>query len=174
MLARGVFSFYPPGLHASSCFPSKPFVSPTCRITVRNSFVSLTYAKTEGCTPLKMSARRHFHAFPVPTLARPSSNSNHSRTYTTRGSGCLVQPIPTRESLRSFISSTSFTSFTSSTSFSPFTSRSQSCYRPFTQPSPSLVTIIASQGTNSYTMPIAIRVPTVHFYRCDPLREMPS
>src|SRR6267143_314352 len=60
MFARGVFSFYPPRLHASSCFPSKPFVSPTYKITVRNSFVSPTYAKTGGCTPLKMSARRHF------------------------------------------------------------------------------------------------------------------
>src|SRR6266481_656250 len=60
MFARGVFSIYPPRLHASSCFPSKPFVSPTYKITVRNSFVSPTYAKTGGCTPLKMSARRHF------------------------------------------------------------------------------------------------------------------
>src|SRR5258708_5549118 len=60
MFARGVFPFYPPRLHASSCFPSKPFVSPTYKITVRNSFVSPTYAKTGGCTPAKMSARRHF------------------------------------------------------------------------------------------------------------------
>lgn len=60
MFARGVFSFYPPRLYASSCFPSKPFVSPTCKIAVRNSFVSPTYAKTGGCTPPKMSARRHF------------------------------------------------------------------------------------------------------------------
>jgi len=60
MFARGVFSFYPPRLHTSSCFPSKSFVSPTCRISLRNYFVSPTYAKTGGCTPLKMSARRHF------------------------------------------------------------------------------------------------------------------
>src|SRR5258708_31994533 len=60
MFARGAFSFHPPHLHASSCFPSKPFVSPTHKITRRNSFVSPTYAKTGGCTPAKMSARRHF------------------------------------------------------------------------------------------------------------------
>src|SRR5260370_18455298 len=60
MFPRGAFSFHPPRLLASSCFPSKPFVSPTYKITVRNSFVSPTYAKTGGCTPLKMSARRHF------------------------------------------------------------------------------------------------------------------
>ena len=48
MFARAVFSFYPPSLHASTCFPSKPLVSPTCKITVRNSFVSPTYAKTGG------------------------------------------------------------------------------------------------------------------------------
>jgi hypothetical protein len=47
MIARGLFSFCPPRLHASSCFPSKSFVSPT-------------YAKTAGgCTHRKMSARRH-------------------------------------------------------------------------------------------------------------------
>jgi hypothetical protein len=60
MFARRVFSFYPSRLHASSCFSSKSFVSPTCRISFRNSFVSPTYAKTGGYTPLKMSARRHF------------------------------------------------------------------------------------------------------------------
>src|SRR5260221_14113823 len=60
MSARVVVSFHPPRLRDSSCFSSKPFVSPTCRIAVRNSFVSPTYAKTGGCTPLEMSARRHF------------------------------------------------------------------------------------------------------------------
>src|SRR5882724_9088742 len=69
MFARGVFPFYSPRLHASSCFPCKPFVSPTCKITVRNSFVSPTYAKTAGCTPPKMSARRHF---------LPLSSQSHS------------------------------------------------------------------------------------------------
>jgi len=58
--------------------------------------------------------------------------------------------------------------------FPPFTAHSQSCHRPFTHPSPSLVRMNPSQGSNSYTMPIAIPMPTVHFYRCDPLREMPS
>src|SRR5260221_3437326 len=60
MSARVVVSFHPPRLRDSSCFSSKPCVSPTCRIAVRNSFVSPTYAKTGGCTPLEMSARRHF------------------------------------------------------------------------------------------------------------------
>jgi len=41
-------------------FVSKSFISHTCKITVRNSFVSSTYAKTGGCTPPKMSARRPF------------------------------------------------------------------------------------------------------------------
>src|SRR5258708_4576447 len=60
MFAGAVFSIHPPRLHASSCFPSKPFVSSTDKIAVRNSYVSPTYAKTGGCTPAKMSARRHF------------------------------------------------------------------------------------------------------------------
>ena len=55
-----------------------------------------------------------------------------------------------------------------------FTARSQSCHRPFTHPSPSLVTINPSQGSNSYTMPILKMRPTVHFYQCDPLREIRS
>jgi hypothetical protein len=58
--------------------------------------------------------------------------------------------------------------------FSPFTAHSQSCYRPFTHPSPSLVTIKPSQGINSYTMPIAPIRPTVHCYRCELPREIPS
>ena len=73
MIARGLFSFCPPRSHALSCFPSKSFVSPTCKFSSRNSFVSPTYAKTGGCTPSKMSARRHFlsllpiHALPLVT-----------------------------------------------------------------------------------------------------------
>src|SRR5579859_8156414 len=46
-------------------FVSKAFISPTYEISVRNSFVSPTYAKTGGCTPQKMSARRH-HLLPLP------------------------------------------------------------------------------------------------------------
>ncbi len=97
MLARGVFSFYPPRLHASSCFPSKSFVSPTCKISFRNSFVSPTYAKTRGVggissqssvlrfrlvRPFKqrMSARRHLLSLlsqsPLSTLLL----FNHLRT----------------------------------------------------------------------------------------------
>src|SRR5712664_454341 len=97
MLARGVFSFHPPRLHASSCFPSKSFVSPTCKISFRNSFVSPTYAKTRGVggissqssvllfrlvRPFKqrMSARRHllslFSKSPLSTLLL----FNHLRT----------------------------------------------------------------------------------------------
>ena len=73
MIARGLFSFCPPRSHVSSCFPSKSFVSPACKFSSRNSFVSPTYAKTGGCTPSKMSARRHFlsllpiHALPLVT-----------------------------------------------------------------------------------------------------------
>jgi hypothetical protein len=57
---------------------------------------------------------------------------------------------------------------------SPFTAHSQSCYPTFTHPSPALVTMFPSQGSSSHTMPITIRTRTVHFYRCDPLREIPS
>jgi hypothetical protein len=186
MLARRVFSFHPPRLHASSCSPSKPFVSPTCKLTVRNSFVSPTYAKTGGCTPPKMSARRHFlslfsqpHSrpscfsitcalfhFPYPAYLPPFQYHPHScpknRGYTPSGPTNPSVPLPHQPPLPPFLP------------FPPFTAHSQSCYRTFTHPSPSLVTIIPGQGTNSYTMPIAIRMPTVHFYQCDPLREIPS
>jgi hypothetical protein len=57
---------------------------------------------------------------------------------------------------------------------SPFTAHSQSCYRAFTHPSPCLVTIKSSQGTNPYTMPIALIRPTVHCYRCPPPGETTS
>ena len=53
MFARGVFSFYPSHLRASSRPPSKPFISPTYELLARNSFVSPTYAKTGGVTPSK-------------------------------------------------------------------------------------------------------------------------
>jgi len=60
MIARAFLSFHPARLHAPSCFSSKPLVSPTCKISFCNSFVSPTYAITGECTPPKMSARRHF------------------------------------------------------------------------------------------------------------------
>jgi hypothetical protein len=185
MFARGVSSFYPPRLHASSCYPSKPFVSPTCRITIRNSFVSPTYAKTGGCTPVKMSARRHFLSLFSQSPLSALLLFNHLRTLSfsvshvsaaSSGVCALLRKnrgYPSRS--YQFHSASSFGNPSPlATGLSPFTSHSQSCYRPFTHPSPSLVTIIPSQGTNSYTMPIAIRVPTVHFYRCDPPREIPS
>jgi hypothetical protein len=55
-----------------------------------------------------------------------------------------------------------------------FTCHSQTCYRTFTHPAPSLVTMLPSQGSNSYTMPTVNTRPTVHFYQCDPLREIRS
>jgi hypothetical protein len=67
--ARALLTFHPPRLHVLSRFPSKSFVSPTCKISARNSFVSPTYAKTGGVGPfwkqnlkvlLEMSACRHF------------------------------------------------------------------------------------------------------------------
>src|SRR6267142_1546951 len=139
MFARGVLSFYPPRLHASSCFPSKPFVSPTYKITVRNSFVSPTYAKTGGCTPSGPTNRISLQARPIILLL--------SQVWTVN---CRPPSPP------------------------PFTSHSQSCYPTFTHPSPSLVTMFPSQGSYSHTMPITIRTPTVHFYRCDPPREIRS
>ena len=192
MLARGVFSFYPPRLYASSCFPSKPFVSPTYKITVRNSFVSPTYAKTGGCTPAKMSARRHFlslfsqsrlllfnrlrallfsvaHLSPVSTVLSALFHQKPG-----------VYPLWSDQSHFSTVPSVHSSSLSAVDcqlrlpSPPPFTSHSQSCYRPFTHPSPSLVTMFPSQGSYSHTMPITIRTPTVHFYRCEPPREIPS
>ena len=60
MFARAIFSFHPAYPHAPTRFPSKSFLSPTYENSPRNFFVSPTYAKTGGCTPPKMSARRHF------------------------------------------------------------------------------------------------------------------
>jgi len=50
MSARGFLFYHPPCWHASICFPSNSFVSPTCGFSSRNSFVSATYAKTGGAT----------------------------------------------------------------------------------------------------------------------------
>jgi hypothetical protein len=76
---------------------SKPFVSPTCKITVRNSLISPTYAKIGECIPLKLSARRHFRAFPAPTFVQPSPNSNHSGTYKTPQGRNAAGPTNRRE-----------------------------------------------------------------------------
>ena len=57
---------------------------------------------------------------------------------------------------------------------SSFTCHSQFCYRGFTHPSPCLVTMLPSQGTNTYTMPTVNTRRTVHFYQCDPPSEIPS
>ena len=59
MRARAILSSYLPRSLALSRFPTKSFISPAYKNFIRNSFVSPTYAKTGGCTPLKMSARRH-------------------------------------------------------------------------------------------------------------------
>ncbi len=93
MFARGVFSIYPPRLLASSCFPSKPFVSPTYKITVRNSFVSPTYAKTGGCTPLKMSAKNvgapTFSLSFLPIPPRAFQSLAHSFVFRSTPISCL-------------------------------------------------------------------------------------
>jgi|HubBroStandDraft_2_1064218.scaffolds.fasta_scaffold20260_2 hypothetical protein len=60
MIARPLFRFHPSCLHAPSSPRSKSFISPAYDHLTSNSFVSPTYAKTGGCIPLKMSARRHF------------------------------------------------------------------------------------------------------------------
>jgi hypothetical protein len=186
MLARRVFSFYPPRLHASSCFPSNPFVSPTSKITVCNSFVSPTYAKTGGCTPPKMSVRRHslslFSQSPLSALLL----FNHLRTLSFSVSYLsLVAPaasalLPQKQGVHPLWSDQSSASAvgcqlsTVGSLLLPFTSRSQSCYRTFTHLSPCLVTMNPGPGSHTNTMPIAISPRTVHFYQCDPLREMPS
>ena len=92
----------------------------------------------------------------------PSPNPNHSRTYETPGVGSPAARCFFASSVRLFLHSSSFTA------------HSQSCYRPFTHPSPSLVTMIPSQGSNSHTMPTVNSRPTVHFYRCDPPGEIRS
>jgi hypothetical protein len=57
---------------------------------------------------------------------------------------------------------------------SPFTAHSQSCYRTFTHLSLWLVTMLPGPGSHTYTMSTAISPRTVHFYQCDPLREILS
>jgi len=94
MIARGLFPFYPPRSHASSCFPSKSFVSPTCKISFRNSFVSPTYAKTGGCIPSKMSARRHFLSLFSQSPLSPLFLFNRLRTLSFSGSQ-LSHLLPT-------------------------------------------------------------------------------
>jgi len=91
---RRVFSFYQSRLHASSSFSSKSFVSPTCRISFRNSFVSPTYAKTGGYTPLKMSARRHFLSLLSQSPLSALLFFNHLRTLSFFGSQ-LSRVLPT-------------------------------------------------------------------------------
>ncbi len=196
MFARGVFSFYPPRLHASSSFPSKPFVSPTYKITVCNSFVSPTYAKTGGCTPAKMSARRHFFSLFSRSPLSALFLFNHLRTlsfsvaHLSLVSTVLsalfhqkpgVYPLLSDQSHFSTVpsdhpSSSSAVDCQLSTAFSssPFTAHSQSCYPTFTHPSPCLVTMNPGPGSNTNTMSTAISPRTVHFYQCDPPREIPS
>src|SRR6266403_1939874 len=88
MSARGVFSFYPPRLYASSCFPSKPFVSPTYKITVRNSFVSPTYAKTGGYPRKNVGAPTFSLSFlPIPPL--PFQSLAHSFVFRSTPISCL-------------------------------------------------------------------------------------
>jgi hypothetical protein len=98
MLARGVFSSYPPRSRASICSPSKSFVSPTCKISFRNSFVSPTYAKTGGCTPPKMSARRHFLSLFSQSPLSALLLFNHLRTLSFYVS-CLSAVLPTSSAL---------------------------------------------------------------------------
>ena len=69
MIARGLFSFCPPRSHVSSCFPSKSFVSPACKFSSRNSFVSPTYAKTGGVPPQKCRRADIFSPFSQSTLS---------------------------------------------------------------------------------------------------------
>jgi hypothetical protein len=131
------------------------------------SFPCVSYAKT-GWYPSwsyqfpSSHSNLNAHLTPIiPTLAGPSPNSNHSRTY----------KIPRGASpIRCFVTSLLRILHRSSL----FTAHSQSCYRTFTHLSPFLGTMFPSQGSNSYTMPIAIPMPTVHFYRCEPSREIPS
>src|SRR4029077_8232991 len=107
---------------------SRPFVSPTYQISVRNSFASPTYAKTGECTPPKMSARRHFLSLssqsPLSSLflfyrLRTLSFSVSNLSPDLPISSALlpqkpgVYPLWSNQSFRSFTSSTSFTSFSS-------------------------------------------------------------
>lgn len=190
MFARGVFSFYPPRLHASTCFPSKSFVSPIYKITGRNSFVSPTYAKIGGIPPQKCRRADIFSLFPLNPQSRSSCFSiiyalfhfpyhtypphlqEYAHSYAKTGGtppGHINSPRPSTSALLPpppplLPLPPSF----------PFTAHSQICYRAFTHPSLALVTMEPSQGTNSYTMPTVNTRPTVHFYRCDPPGEIRS
>src|SRR5580704_11289433 len=74
MRARAILSSYLQRSLTLSRFPTKLFIPPAYDRFTRNSFVSPAYAKTGGCTPMKMSARRHlfspFSQSPLSTLLR--------------------------------------------------------------------------------------------------------
>ena len=184
MFARAAFSFHPARPHTPSRFPSKSFLSPTYQHFVRNFFVSPTYAKTGGRTPLKMSARRHFLSLFSQSPLSALLFFNHLRTLSFSVSSLSpALPIssallPQKQGVHPLWSDQSWASTVDcrllAVPFPPFTAHSQSCYRAFTHPSPSLVTMKPGPGSNTNTMSIAISPRTVHFYQCDPLREMPS
>src|SRR6201988_1701421 len=77
MFARVRFDFHPSRLHALSCFPSKPFVSPAYKINVRNSFVSPTYAKTGGVHPAQKCRRADILDF-SPDISHFFTFSSHT------------------------------------------------------------------------------------------------
>ncbi len=65
---------------------SNPFISPTCQISVRNSLVSFTYAKTRGCTPVENVGAPTFLIFPLLfSTFLPLTGLQHNRGKEERG-----------------------------------------------------------------------------------------
>jgi hypothetical protein len=197
MFARAPFRFLLARFCASSRPPAKPFIPPTYERFTSNSFVSPTYAKTGGCTPSKMSARRHFPSLFSQTPLSAFLLFNHLRTLSFSVS--ILSPtlpissalLPQKSGVHPLRSNQSHGSPPKSDRVSslwavdcwlvfplapplPFTAHSQSCYRTFTHLCLALVTMFPGPGSHTNTMSIAISPRTVHFYQCDPLREMPS
>jgi hypothetical protein len=182
MLARGVFSFHPPSTSTSCQNSLSPIIPAHARFS-RKSNHSRTYGPPGGgdipifwsdqffgtfsqkspTVPAFISATCALFHFPYHTYPLFFQHLPHSCP---KNRGCNP-PCPTNRNpvLRVPVSPGHSP---------PFTSHSQTCYRAFTHPSPSLVTIRRSQGSDTNTMPTVNTRPTVHFYRCDPPREILS
>jgi len=189
MIARALFRLHTAHLHAPGRPTSNSFISPTYAHFTRNSFVSPTYAKTGGCIPLKMSARRHFFSFSSQIsafgflssqlLARSfifritsiHNLSNIFRTLCPKTRGTPLGPSNPSSAPPRLLARLPAAA---SAKAGPFTAHSQSCYRTFTHPCLSLVTMEAGPGSHTNTMSIAISPRTVHFYQCALPSEIPS
>ena len=175
MSARALLRFDPARLHVPIRPCSKSFISPTYRRLARNFFVSPTYAKTGGVPPTEKCrlvpskaegrADIFFLSSPNPR-SRPSCFSNICALF--------HFPYPTYLSFFPYLPH----SFSKNRGCTP---SFLSVHIPFTILLPRLHPSFApachnggQSGDHTTTMPTVNTRPTVHFYRCDPLREIRS